>query len=100
MKIDLSYFTISPSHVLSLTDENTYKEFLEWKNEHAWPIRLPWGDFVYSLEGFVVDQEEFDSQEEVFTECSLKIQNLIYQLKQIQLKEDPNSKSELVYGTY
>lgn len=97
MKTDLSFFTVYASHVLSLTNEETYKKFLIWKDKHASPIRLPWGTIVYSLESFVVEEEDFESQEEVFTECSLEIQNLIYRLKQIQLKEYPDGKAKLIY---
>jgi hypothetical protein len=35
MKFDLSYFTVNSSHILSLTDEETYQEFLDWKNNHV-----------------------------------------------------------------
>jgi hypothetical protein len=97
MQIDLSYFVVNKSHILALTDESTYKEFLDWNNKYGDFIRLPWGDLVSNIEGYVVEYEDFEEQEEVFNNCSLEIQNLIYQLKQIQLKENPSSKANLVF---
>lgn len=97
MQIDLSYFIINKDHILSLVDEKTYQKFLDWKNKYAQPIYLPWGDTVYDLEGYLIEDEDFEAQEEVFTNCSLEIENLIYKLKQIQLKENPSSKANLVF---
>lgn len=97
MQIDLSYFTVNKHQILLLSDEQTCQEFMEWYQENGEYIRLPWGDIVYSLECFVLDKEEFELQEEVFTECTLAIQNLIYNLKQLQLKDNPESKADLVF---
>lgn len=55
------------------------------------------GDLVYSLESHVVEDEEYENQQEVFLLCSLETQNLIYQLKQMQLKEHPDSQVNLVF---
>lgn len=97
MKIDLSYFTVYKSNILELSDEATLEKFLKWNKEHGEMIRLPWDDWIYNLEGWVVEEEEFIAQEEVFSECDLDIQNLIYKLKQHQLKQEPNSKADLCF---
>lgn len=96
MQIDLSYFIIYKSHILSVTDEKTCEEFIAWAKENGSYIRMPWGDLFCSVEGYVTEDEDFELQEEVFSDCSLEFQNIIYKLKQIQLKEKPNSNAELV----
>lgn len=97
MQIDLSYFVVYKSHILDLSSEETLKNFIEWNKENGVPIRLPWGDYVSSIESYVTEDEDFELQEEVFTDCTLEIQNLIYKLKKMQLKENPDSKAELVF---
>lgn len=97
MKIEFSYYVVYKSQILSLSDEATLEKFLEWNKKHGDLVRLPWGDFISNLEGWVVEEEDFIAQEEVFTECDLDIQNLIYKLKQLQLKEDPKSKAALAF---
>lgn len=98
MQVNLSYFIVEQSHLLSLTDTEGAKDFTEWVHVSTECIRLPWGDSVYSLESHVVEDEEYDNQEEVFSLCNLATQNLIYQLKQIQLKDNPDSYAELVFN--
>lgn len=97
MQIDLSYFVVYKSHILDLSSEETLKNFIEWNKENGVPIRLPWGDYLSCLESYVTEDEDFELQEEVFTDCTLEIQNLIYKLKKMQLKENPDSKAELVF---
>lgn len=97
MKIDLSYFVVYKSNILELSNEATLEKFLKWNKEHSEMIRLPWDDWLYNLEGWVTDDEDFEAQEEVFTECDLDIQNLIYKLKKYQLKQEPNSKADLCF---
>lgn len=97
MQTDLSYFIVNKQQILELTDEQTSIDFLNWYQQYGTHIKLPWGDNVYSIEHYVVEAEDFELQEEVFTNCNLKIQNLIYQLKQLQLKENPHSNAELVF---
>lgn len=97
MKIELSYYVVYKSQILSLSDEAILEKFLVWNKEHGDIIRLPWGDFIYNLEGWIVEEEDFLAQEEVFTDCDLDIQNVIYKLKQLQLKEDSQSKAHLAF---
>lgn len=97
MQINLSYFVVYKSHILSLSNEETLAQFMAWYRDNANPIRMPWGDIVYSLESFVTEEEDFDLQEEVFSDCPLEIQNLIYKLKKIQLSENPDNQAELVF---
>lgn len=97
MQINLSYFIVYKSNILELSDEATLEKFLKWNKENGEMIRLPWDDFIYNLEGWVTDDEDFIAQEEVFTECDLDIQNLIYKLKKYQLKQEPNSKADLCF---
>lgn len=98
MLLDLSYFVVNQQQVLSLSNENTLKEFLAWIPNHGINVRMPWGDWVVDLEGYMTEDEDFELQEEVFSDCSLEIQNLIYQLKKLQLKEQPNSKASLAFS--
>jgi hypothetical protein len=97
MKANFSYFIVTEEHVLSLTDAQTSEDFIDWVRASTQCIRLPWGDLVYSLEAHVVEDDEYKAQEEVFLLCNLAAQNLVYELKQLQLKEDPDSKAELVF---
>lgn len=97
MQIDLSYFIVYKSHILSLSNEETLNNFMAWYGENCETIRLPWGDLVYGLESYLTEEEDFLLQEEVFSDCTLEIQNLIYKLKKMQLSENPDSKAELVF---
>lgn len=97
MQINLSYFVVYKSHIVQLSNEETLEKFIEWIKEEGEFISLPWGDHVYGMESYLIDEEEFQLQEEVFTDCTLEIQNLIYNLKKMQLKENPDSKAQLVY---
>lgn len=97
MKIEFSYYVIYKSQILSLSDEKTLEKFIEWNKNHGDLVRLPWGGFISNLEGWLVEEGDFLAQEEVFTDCDLDIQNLIYKLKQLQLKEDPQSKAHLAF---
>lgn len=97
MKAEFSYFIVTKEHVLSLTDAQTCQDFMEWVEVSTQCVRLPWGDLVYNLDPHVVEEDEYNAQEEVFLLCNLATQNLVYQLKQIQLKEEPESQAELAF---
>jgi hypothetical protein len=77
MLIDTSYFLVTKEHIMSLSDEITYLNFLEWNAKNGNFQTLPWGDTISVIEGFVIEDEDFELQEDVFTNCTLEIENLI-----------------------
>lgn len=95
--MSLPYFIVDIKDVRKFTDVDGYMEFIAWCEHYTSCVRLPWDDYACSLESYVVDDEDFENQDEVFTDCNLNIQNLIYKLKKEQLKEVPGSKAELVF---
>ncbi len=100
MKIELNYFIIQKEKFMSLFGEEDFKIFEVFMKEHCEMIRLPWGEFIYDLEGFVVEQEDFDLQEQVFTACDLNMQNLIFKLKEHQKTEEKSGKYSLAFSYY
>ncbi len=100
MKIELNYFIIQKEKFISLFSEEDFKVFEIFMKEHCEMIRLPWGEIIYELEGFVVEQEDFELQEQVFTVCDLNMQNLFFKLKEHQKTEDKSDKYSLAFSYY
>ena len=64
-------FEINKQDILKLTSEEKTKEFIEWLRKEAPVIRFPWGDKGFSLQHWIVDKKDFDSQNVIFSNCSI-----------------------------
>lgn len=84
---------VNKTDLLKMTSEEVACNFMVWVKAEAPVIRFPWGDKGYALDAYVVEEEDFNQQKQVHTNCSLEFQNIIYTLKKLCIE----SKAQLVF---
>lgn len=87
MLYQTNYLVVDKNLFMTIFNHELWDTFESFVRNNSNVIKLPHGDFVYEIERWVVEDEDFESQEQVFNKCPLEIQNQIYQLKKSQEKE-------------